>query len=229
MPDNLKELFKKRYAYHIEQVSKKYLDKINPDQTADVYKTAQEILEIVYQDKAALTAEFGKICCISAGIVLEGKLNLFSFDGKDEKAILNWLSERKPIKEFVALKNDYDFVSFNEPILDFSFIAKRYLLNGLEIPKVFNVSGMKPWNIGHLHDVSEAYRFASFGDSNTSLELLCVLMGIEVSATKSDAINPLYYGSKDHFTEAIKKHCEAKVFSLASMYCKMKNLPNINK
>lgn len=99
--------------------------------------------EDVY-DRAGIYAEFGKIVCISCGIVSEkstGKeIRMKSFSNHDE---------RKLLLDFSELLNDYyntpnhSLCGHNAKEFDFPFIARRMLINGIDIPDILDIAGKK--------------------------------------------------------------------------------------
>src|ERR1700733_14978705 len=121
--------------------------------------------------RAAIYAEFGKIICISCGVLsgrgTEKKLMLKSFHGDDERLLLNEFSEmlRKWSAEgqkFLCAHNGKEF--------DFPYLCRRMLIHGMKLPSVLNLSGKKPWEIPHI-DTMELWKFGEY-KSFISLNLL---------------------------------------------------------
>ncbi|MEI9808240.1 MAG: 3'-5' exonuclease [Bacteroidota bacterium] len=110
----------------------------------------EETKESLYP-RAGIYAEFGKIVCISCGVLLgageQKKIALKSFAGDNEKILLHefsvmltkW-SANEP--KFLCAHNGKEF--------DFPYLCRRMIINELSIPPILNVSGKKPWEVNHL-------------------------------------------------------------------------------
>ncbi|MBL0103101.1 MAG: 3'-5' exonuclease [Bacteroidetes bacterium] len=130
--------------------------------------------------RAGIYAEFGKIICIGCGYFDEmNNLRLLSFHGHDERTILKQFAEfagknfSRP-KHYLCAHNGKEF--------DFPFLCRRYLVNGLSLPSILNLSGKKPWEVPHL-DTLELWKFGDY-KAYTSLSLLAAIFGI--SSPKED-------------------------------------------
>jgi len=122
--------------------------------------------EEVY-DRAGIYAEFGKIICISTGIIRRGVLRLKSFAGDDEITLLRDFCSVLAVS---CQKNIHFLCAHNGKEFDFPYLIRRMLILGLEIPQILDLSGKKPWEIPHL-DTMELWKFGDY-KSYTSLELL---------------------------------------------------------
>jgi DNA polymerase elongation subunit (family B) len=134
--------------------------------------TAEELY-----DRAAIYAEFGKIICISCGVLsgpsADRKLLLKSFAGDDEKELLlnfydllhRWGSESQ---KFLCAHNGKEF--------DFPYLCRRMIIHGMKLPSVLNLSGKKPWEVPHI-DTMELWKFGEY-KSFISLNLLAHTLGI---------------------------------------------------
>lgn len=120
----------------------------------------KENAETIY-NKAGIYAEFGKIICISCGIINgsgdEKKLTLKSFYGEDEKILL---------QEFCDMLNKWFgpgrvLCAHNGKEFDFPFIIRRLIINGLPIPVLLQITGKKPWEIPHI-DTLEMWKFGDY-------------------------------------------------------------------
>lgn len=172
-------------------------------------------------EKAGVFAEFGKIVCISVGFVQEGmekKIRLKSFYGDDEKQLL---------KEFSDLLNShYNTVQHilcghNAKEFDFPFIARRLLINGMDLPGILDIAGKKPWEISHL-DTMELWKFGDY-KHYTSLSLLCHLF--DVPTPKDDIsgadVGRVYYEEGD--LERIVTYCQKDVVALIQLFLRFRN------
>ena len=175
--------------------------------------TSQEF----YNERGGIMAEFGKIICISVGILEKSeKLMIKSFSGDDE---------RKLLEEFGEIFNhpklhDVILCAHNGKEFDFPWIARRFLINGMQPPKPFQMFGKKPWEIPHL-DTMELWKFGDY-KSFISLELLAHVFGIPTPKDDIDGsmVSSIYYIEKDLFR--IVQYCEKDVLTLANIFRRMR-------
>ncbi|MBC7873731.1 MAG: 3'-5' exonuclease [Ferruginibacter sp.] len=170
--------------------------------------------------RAGIYAEFGKIICISCG-VLQGalenrKIILKSFAGDDEKLILIAFNEMlnkwatgEP--KFLCAHNGKEF--------DFPYLCRRMIVNGLAIPAILNSSGKKPWEISHL-DTLELWKFGDF-KSFTSLNLLAYTLGIPTPKDDIDGsmVWEVYWKEKN--LQRIITYCQKDVVTVAQILLRM--------
>lgn len=177
--------------------------------------------EEIYAERGGILSEFGKIVCISVGFVREtatGKeIRLKSFYHDDEETLL---------KQFARLLNDHYNTPYhllcghNAKEFDFPYIARRMLINGIQLPDILNIAGKKPWEISHL-DTMELWKFGDY-KNYTSLALLCHVF--KIPTPKDDIsgadVAKVYYEDKD--LERIKLYCEKDVVALIQLFLKMR-------
>ena len=175
--------------------------------------TAEEF----YAERGGIMAEFGRIICISVGITEKtGKIMIKSFFGDDENKLLQEFGEifNRPKLHDVIL------CAHNGKEFDFPWIARRFLINGLQPPKPFQLFGKKPWEIAHL-DTMELWKFGDY-KSYVSLELLANVFGIPTPKDDIDGsmVASIYYIEKDLFR--IVQYCEKDVLTLANVFRRMR-------
>lgn len=173
--------------------------------------------EEFYTQRAGVMAEFGKIICISIGMVnRKGSLKVMSFAGDDEKKILLDFGElfNSPRLRDVVL------CAHNGKEFDFPWISRRFLINGMQPPVPFQMYGKKPWEIPHL-DTLELWKFGDY-KSFVSLELLAHLFGVPTPKDDIDGsmVAEVYYKDRDLFR--IVKYCEKDVLTLANVFRRMR-------
>ncbi|HMS64192.1 MAG TPA: 3'-5' exonuclease [Ignavibacteria bacterium] len=170
-------------------------------------------------DRAGIYSEFGKIICISVGVFNykndEYSFHLKSFYGDDEKSLLI---------EFSELINSKDFIlcGHNSKEFDFPYIARRCLINGIQIPKLLDNAGKKPWEVYHL-DTMDLWKFGDF-KSFTSLNLLAAVFGIESPKGDIDGSQVWSVYWKDKDIERIKTYCQKDVVTVAQLLLKFKGM-----
>ena len=197
---------------HLDEPTQNLWDKKTRLQRKDDF-TAEEF----YKQRGGIMAEFGKIICISVGIIEKSeKIIIKSFYGDDEKQLL---------EEFGDIFNrpklrDVILCAHNGKEFDFPWIARRFLINGMHPPKPFQLFGKKPWEIQHL-DTMELWKFGDY-KSYVSLELLAHVFGIPTPKDDIDGsmVASIYYIEKDLFR--IVQYCEKDVLTLANVFRRMR-------
>jgi 3'-5' exonuclease len=184
------------------------------------YKTDDKTFDQVYDEKAGIYAEFGKIVCISVGFVRStatGRvMHLKSFFHDDEETLLRQFSR--------LLEDNYNtpnklLCGHNSKEFDIPFICRRMLINGIRLPNILNLAGKKPWEIQHL-DTMELWKFGDY-KAYTSLALLCNVF--KIPTPKDDIsgadVARVYYEEND--LPRIKKYCEKDVVALIQLFMRM--------
>ena len=181
----------------------------------------EKSIEQIFEDRGGILAEFGKIVCISVGMLHEGSqgksIRLKSYYHDDEETLL---------KQFKRLLDDHYNTQYhvlcghNSKEFDIPYICRRMLINGIALPSILQIAGKKPWEINHI-DTMELWKFGDY-KSYTSLSLLCHVMNIP---TPKDDISGadvarVYYEEND--LERIKLYCEKDVVALIQVFLKMK-------
>jgi hypothetical protein len=105
---------------------------------------------------------------------------------------------------------------------DLPYIAKRMLINGVQVPSIIPNYKIKPWE-SRVLDTKEVWNFNSFRGLS-SLDLVCTSLGLE--SPKEGEVNGSnihkYYYNND--IEKIKKYCEEDVKCTINLIKKIKNL-----
>lgn len=208
-------------------------DDLDPDfqhlwnKKSALFRKETETAADVYQ-RAGIYAEFGKIVCISVGMVRFREkvpyLRLKSFYGNDEGVILKEFTE---LIAKVSTHNTLWLCGHNVKEFDIPFVARRILVNGLALPEVFNVSGKKPWETTFI-DTLELWKFGDYKHF-TSLELLTKIFGIQSPKDDIDGsqVAQIYYESLD--VERIARYCEKDVIAVVQLLLKFRGnalIPN---
>ncbi|MCS6795289.1 MAG: ribonuclease H-like domain-containing protein [Raineya sp.] len=200
-----------------------------------------------YYEKAAIYAEFGRVVCISCGFIYERNDQFYfkvkSFYGENEKEILinfrNFLNEKTGKLDNYGnlidkngrrvfdsngnkLSNEWLFhylVAHNGKEFDFPYLCRRYIVNQIALPEVLEIRGKKPWDILHLIDTMEMWRFGDI-KSFTKLELLCHLFDIPTPKDDMDGsmVGKVFWQDKN--LDRIAKYCEKDVVATAQIMLK---------
>lgn len=170
--------------------------------------------------RAGIYAEFGKIICISCG-VLQGpagsrKMILKSFFGDDETLLLRQFGEMLAKWSSGELKY---LCAHNGKEFDFPYLCRRMIVNGIPIPSLLNISGKKPWEVNHF-DTLELWKFGDF-KSFTSLNLLAFTLGIPTPKDDIDGsmVWRVYWEEKN--LPRIVAYCQKDVVTVAQIMLRM--------
>lgn len=170
--------------------------------------------------RAGIYAEFGKIICISCG-VLQGaadqrKLILKSFAGNDEKLLLSQFNEM--LNKWATGEPKF-LCGHNGKEFDFPYLCRRMIINKLTIPAILNISGKKPWEVNHF-DTLELWKFGDF-KSFTSLNLLAHTLGIQTPKDDIDGsmVWEVYWKEKN--LQRIITYCQKDVVTVAQILLRM--------
>jgi 3'-5' exonuclease len=180
----------------------------------------------IYQEKAAIFAEFGKIVCISIGYLhpTSHEFRVKSFCQHDEKSLLT---------DFVDLVSRY-FYNPDEHLIcghnirefDIPYLCRRLVVHGIQLPDILSLSGKKPWETLHLIDTMQLWKFGDF-KNYTSLDLLAAVLDIDTPKDDIDGslVGRVYWQDGDLLR--IARYCEKDVVTVAQVLLKMKNAPPI--
>lgn len=168
--------------------------------------------------RAGIYAEFGKIICISVGIIghKDGKriFRIKSFFGEDEKQIL---------LDFAKLLNskfsgsEYLLCAHNGKEFDFPYLSRRMLINGIKLPYLLDLAGKKPWEVQHL-DTLQLWKFGDY-KHYTSLDLLAAAFDIPSPKDDIDGsqVGEIYYKDKKKGLKRIVQYCEKDTLTVAQL------------
>jgi len=194
------------------------------DKKSKQFRTEEQTAAEVY-DRAGIYAEFGKIICISVGLIKEKdpfSFRLKSFFGDDEKVLLTEFSEM--LKKF-SRNRDVLLCAHNGKEFDYPYIARRMIINKIVIPEILDNAGKKPWEVKML-DTLDLWKFGDY-KSYTSLELLTSILGI--ASPKDDIDGSMVAGiyRDEHDLNRIVTYCEKDVLAVAQVLLRFMNLPEI--
>lgn len=179
--------------------------------------------ESIYQEKAGIYAEFGKIVCIAVGKFVENEsgnmvLRTRAYCGHDERELL---TEFKSMVEKLDA-NTVKFCAHNGKEFDYPYLCRRLLVNRLGIPQALNLMGKRPWEVQHL-DTLEMWKFGDY-KHYTSLDLLAAIFDIPSSKLDMDGsqVNAVYHVHQDLFK--IRDYCLRDIVVLSQLYLRLKSI-----
>lgn len=187
------------------------------------YRRKGEYTAEAFYDRAGIWAEFGKIICISVGC--------FSFGGHARNFGVTSFCGTEPeiLEDFKALLNGrfshprHLLCAHNGKEFDFPYIARRMIVNELDIPPKLSLFGKKPWEIPYL-DTMELWKFGDYKHF-TSLQLLTHILDIPSPKTdlEGSMIRDVYYNDND--MERIKNYCQQDTIAVAQLLLRFRNEP----
>ncbi len=212
LDENMQYLWKLKSA----SVLKRYGEEINDEDAAQAYA-----------DKAGIYAEFGKIICISVGIVFRDKdknlqLRLKSFAAHDEKQLLEDFN--KMLAQYYPDPNKMYFCGHNIREFDIPYMCRRMIINYVPLPPTMNIAGKKPWETKHLIDTLTQWKFGDY-KSWTSLKLLAGVLGFPSPKDDIDGseVGRVYWSEKD--LQRIGIYCEKDVLATVQLFLRYKLMP----
>jgi DNA polymerase elongation subunit (family B) len=177
-----------------------------------------------FYERAGIWAEFGKIVCISVGFFdltspNEQQLRIKSFTGEEERILQQF---KRLCDEHFYLKSHL-LCAHNGKEFDFPYIARRMVIHRIDLPKILNLFGKKPWEVQHL-DTLQLWKFGDY-KHYTSLALLAEIFGIPTPKDDIDGsdVARVYYQEKN--LDRIVRYCEKDVLTLAQVFLTFLNKP----
>lgn len=185
------------------------------------YQRKDEFTAEEFYDRAGIWAEFGKIVCISVGhFTFKGENRNFrvtSFYGEEIKILKDF---KQLLKEHFSLAKHL-LCAHNGKEFDFPYIARRMVINGINLPYKLDLFGKKPWEIPHL-DTMELWKFGDY-KHYTSLKLLAHILGIPSPKDDMDGsmVKDVFY--KENDIDRIVTYCELDVVTTAQVFLRLRN------
>ncbi|HEY0679249.1 MAG TPA: 3'-5' exonuclease [Chitinophagaceae bacterium] len=177
--------------------------------------------------RAAIYAEFGKVICISCGIIqgsgADKKIILKSFYNEDEKELLQQFCGM--LTKWTADNNKY-LCAHNGREFDFPYLCRRMTIHGMKLPSCLQLSGKKPWELSLL-DTMELWKFGDY-KSYTSLNLLAHVLNIPSPKDDMDGsmVGKIYWSAKtpeerEQNLDRISTYCQKDVLTAAQVYLRL--------
>ena len=182
------------------------------------YPSFEEEFAALYQDKGAIYAEFAKVVCVSVGYLTESEdgitCKVKSFASEDEVEVLS---------AFHELLNEHYYDRFNQFLcghnikeFDVPFLCRRSMINNLDLPNLMRIAGYKPWQVHHLLDTMEMWKYGDY-KHYTSLDLLCHILGVETPKNDMNG-SQVSRAFWDGRLNEIVTYCQKDVVATAKVY-----------
>ncbi|MBY0478397.1 MAG: ribonuclease H-like domain-containing protein [Chitinophagaceae bacterium] len=180
----------------------------------------------MYEQRAGIQAEFGKIICISTGFFYYDKggrlcFRIKSYAHQDEKQLLAAFAEK--LEHFHKSVPEYHFAGHNIKEFDIPYISRRMLVHQLQLPSCMQFSGKKPWET-NLIDTMQLWKFGDY-KNYTSLKLLAACLGVDTPKDDIDGskVKEVYYKEKN--LQRIVDYCQKDVVAVAQIFLRFQHLP----
>jgi 3'-5' exonuclease len=214
--ENFNELPEKWKALWCDKISKTMPEIISPAE--------------MYEQRAGIQAEFGKIICISTGFFYYDVADrlcfrLKSYAHSEEKQLL--VDFLKTLESVNKSNPNFHFAGHNIKEFDIPYISRRLLINELQLPSFMQFSGKKPWET-NLIDTMQLWKFGDY-KNYTSLKLLAEVLGIATPKDDIDGskVKEVYYKEKN--LKRIVEYCQKDVVAVAQIFLRFQNLPLLPK
>ena len=215
--DDLTPEFQKLWKLKCKSILRKYDEEITEEEAAKTYT-----------DKAGIYAEFGKIVCISVGLVKKDPetgspfVRLKSFEDHDEKKLLQDFSNL--VSKHYNNPSKHGMCGHNLKEFDVPYICRRLLINQMSLPRPLDISGLPPWKLEHLLDTLVMWRFGDY-KNYTALKLLCACFGVPSPKDDIDGseVGRVYWEEDD--LNRIAVYCEKDVLAVVQLLLKYKREP----
>lgn len=206
----------------VENFSQLSLEKQELFELKTQYQRKDEISVEDFYERAGIWAEFGKIVCISVGYFVSQdstrEFRIKSFHGEEKELLENF----KALLEGHFNQTYHLLCAHNGKEFDFPYIARRMIINKIQLPAKLNLFGKKPWEVAHL-DTLELWKFGDY-KHYTSLKLLTNILGIPSPKEDIDGgdVARVYY--KEENLDKIVTYCERDTIAVAQLLLRFNNL-----
>lgn len=180
--------------------------------------------EQIYYEQAALYPEFNKICCLSAGRIVDDNFYVESLSLTKDK------TDEKLIQVFCLLLQktpQYILSGFNINNFDIGILSKKAIKYGISIPKQLNIWKWKPWE----RPVFDIFDFWKQGNlSWPSLENVSGFLncGNPKDNMHGNEVKEYYYVNDEDLhrknLDKIVHYCEGDVISTMCIFNKLYEL-----
>ena len=191
------------------------------------YQRKEEFTAEEFYPSAGIWAEFGRIICISVGY--------FTFKGEERnfRTTSFYGEEKTLLKEFKNLlishfsQAKHLLCAHNGKEFDFPYIARRMIINRIELPYKLNLFGKKPWEVPHL-DTLDLWKFGDY-KNYTSLKLLTNVLGIPSPKDDIDGSDVYRVFYEENDISKIIDYCEKDTIAVAQIILRLRNEDILNE
>lgn len=214
--EDLSERFQKLWKLKCRSIARQYDEPITEEQATELYV-----------DRAGIFAEFGKIVCISVGVIARGQdgrfaLRLKSFASEDEAELLTDFN--KMLQQYYNDSTKHFLCGHNIKEFDIPYICRRIIVNQLQLPNLLQIAGKKPWETKYLLDTLDLWKFGDY-KHYTSLNLLAAVLDFPTPKDDIDGsrVGRVFWEEKD--VDRIAVYCEKDVLATVQLFLRYVRMP----
>lgn len=175
--------------------------------------------------KAGIYAEFAKVIVIGLGYYHQGKFRVKALASDNERDILLQLSDL--MKRYFYDKSHL-LCAHNGREFDFPFLCRRFLINNLPLPALLQIQGQRPWEVKHIIDTLDLWKFGDL-KNYSSLNLLAYVLGIPSPKDDMDGSKVAAVFYEEQNLEKIAAYCKKDVITLARVYQRFAGTGNLEE
>ena len=172
-----------------------------------------------YSNQAGLYPEYAKIVSIAAGVVVDNKLYIKTYDNKDEGVLL------KEFNDFITKQTDksrdYMLCGFANYGFDTPFCQKRMILNSIEPNQIFSGWDRKPWIFDEV-DLMNIWKGTSWNPPS----LVSLAVALRIESPKDDIggadVGRVYWSEGEKGLERISKYCRKDVATTFNIFKRLR-------
>ncbi len=191
---------------------------------AATFQNNTDSIDVSYEKRAAIFAEFGKVICISLGYFHKDKnshheiFRVKSFYENEESALLK--SFAALLQKYFSDEHDWQLCGHNIREFDIPFLCRRMVANGIALPDILDLSGRKPWEI-NIIDTMQQWKFGDY-KNYTSLKLIAATLGIPSPKDDIEGKDVGHVFWNEHNLQRIVDYCHRDVITVARILMKIK-------
>lgn len=192
--------------------------------TRGVTHTEEELAEL-YKEEASFFPEFSMICAISVCFLNKDATALtckqfYSETGEELETLLMF---GQFIDKVFAMNPNIRLIGHAAKYFDYGFICKRFTINNLRLPKILDISNLKPWEIRLLCTNKDIWRMG-FDGPGSSLVGICHALKLPISKNEMCGADVAQAYSEKRY-EDIARYCSLDAISVINIVRKIKMEP----
>lgn len=206
---------------------KKFEKELPPLTQISIIHGRDDDWQSIWEAKAPLYPEYGKIVCISIGRFIQNPEddveNPYIFK---THTFLNEFGEEQLLRQFIEAFIERwgghveAMCAHNGKMFDYPWIIKHLILHGIPLPPAFKVYGKKPWDLDYFLDTFEQWKM--LGYESASLRTLANIFGLEDPKSNMDGVMVGQMILQDLIPwKEITAYCEGDVKTLANVFKKI--------
>ena len=135
-------------------------------------------------------------------------------------------NEQDVIQGFACLLNGHFYDKYHHTLaghnvkeFDIPFLCRRMVIHQIKLPNLMRISGARPWQIPHILDTIELWKFGDY-KNYSSLDLLCSVLDIPSPKDKMDGseVSGAFWNGR---LDEIKDYCEKDLVATARVILRL--------